>query len=381
MPIETPEVKSDCRHYIGYKPCGFAENCDGCPHYVGWGKRILVVKLGAAGDVIRTTPILNALRRVNDPCQITWITDPISVELLEETKSIDRLMAYSAENCMILQAQRFDLLLNFEKEPRALALAELVSADKKLGFGAALNGAAHAYNEESLYALRLGLSDDLKFHHNQKTYPEIVYEMIRMSYQGEEYEIALSDEGARFRDDFAHQHHFDPNVPVVGLNTGCGEVFQSKQWTAEGFAGLIRGLRETGGCRPMLLGGPREGPFNKALMETAGEGVVDSGCDNSIEQFMGLIDLCDLVVSADTMAMHIAIGLKKEVVAMFGPTCHQEVGLFGRGEKIVANRDCAPCYKKICDRAPSCMEELESATVLAAVQRRLEPLGSKGKAS
>ena len=374
MAFDALEVRPDCRHYIGYKPCGFRESCAGCPHYDPCGERILIIKLGAAGDVIRTTPILRPLRQRESPCHVTWLTDPISVVLLRETGPIDRLLAYSAETCMILQAEPFDLLINFEKEPRALALAKLVEAKRKVGFGPAPNGALFVFNPESLYALRLGLSDELKFRLNQKTYPEIVFEMIGLNYRGEEYEIGLSEKARRFGEDFARRHGLDGALPVVGLNTGCGEVFQTKQWTVEGFAGLIRALRQRADCRVMLLGGPREVEFNRSVAAEAGPGLIDSRCDNALEDFTGIVGLCDVVVSADTMALHIAIGLKKEVVALFGPTCHQEVGLFGRGEKILTDFDCSPCYRQTCPKDVSCMTALEASTVAEAVERRLEAL-------
>jgi len=351
-----------------------AETCDGCQHYDPWGKRILIIKLGASGDVIRTTPILKPLRDREGPCQVTWITDPISADLLKQTASIDRLLPYSDENCMILQSQEFDLLLNFEKEPRAIALAELVRAKKKLGFASTTGGALSVYNPESIYALRLGLSDELKFRVNQKTYPEIVFEMIGLDHHGEEYEIGLSETARQYGGNFVESAGFDRSRMVAGINTGCGHVFQTKQWTLEGFAGLIDALRERGDCQIVLLGGPREVEFNRQLMEMAGNGVIDAGCDSSIDEFMGLVDLCDLVVTADTMAMHIAIGLRKQVVAIFGPTCDEEVDLFGRGEIIDTDFECSPCYLKTCDKNPTCMMALESSAVAAAADRCLAKL-------
>jgi heptosyltransferase-2 len=142
----------------------------------------------------------------------------------------------------------------------------------------------------------------------------------------------------------------------------------------EGFVGLIGLLRQRNECQIVLLGGPREAEFNWRLTEMAGQGIIDAGCDSSIDEFMGLVDLCGLIVTADTMAMHIAIGLRKEVVAVFGPTCDEEVDLFGRGEIIDTDFECSPCYLKTCDKNPTCMMALDPLTVAEAVGRRLEKL-------
>ena len=70
--------------------------------------------------------------------------------------------------------------------------------------------------------------------------------------------------------------------------------------------------------------------------------------------------------------MHIAIALKKHVVAFFGPTCEQEIDLYGRGEKIVTDYSCSPCYLKKCNIDPTCMEAMKSSTVINAIIRQLE---------
>jgi len=375
--VSTPYVRPDCRHYNGYKPCGLGELCQDCAHYEPAGVRILIIKLGAAGDVIRTTPLLGALRRRFAPCRITWLTDPVGYELLKNTQNIDRLLAWSWENCMILQGQAFDLVYNFDKEARALALADLICAPQKIGFAPGPLGNAYIYNEESLESLRLGLCDELKFRQNQKSATRIVFDMAGIAYHDEEYEIGLSKQAEAYGEQLRRLHGLNDGRPVIGLNTGCGEVFQTKQWTTEGFAGLIEILLQRGDCHVMLLGGPREEEFNAALMQRFTSKITDSGCRNSIDQFMGIVNACDFVVSADTMAMHIAIGLRKEVVAFFGSTCHQEIDLFGRGEKVVTDFACSPCYRKTCDKEITCMMALESTTIAAAINRRLLAMTSR----
>ncbi len=60
-------LKLDCRYYKGEKPCKFNRLCKGCSHYEPMGKRILIIKLGATGDVLRTTPILKPLKEIYQP--------------------------------------------------------------------------------------------------------------------------------------------------------------------------------------------------------------------------------------------------------------------------------------------------------------------------
>ena len=70
--------RADCFHFRGDVPCAphkrAGVHCDGCPEFRARAGRILLVKLGAAGDVIRTTPLLRPLRREFPRHRLTWIT-------------------------------------------------------------------------------------------------------------------------------------------------------------------------------------------------------------------------------------------------------------------------------------------------------------------
>jgi heptosyltransferase-2 len=58
-------VHTDCRHFRGDVPCTPHKkdgvHCESCPFYDPVDKKILIIKLGAIGDVIRTTPLLHRL--------------------------------------------------------------------------------------------------------------------------------------------------------------------------------------------------------------------------------------------------------------------------------------------------------------------------------
>ena len=75
-------VALDCRYYIGDRPCIFVRECTGCPHYSPQGTRILIIKTGALGDVLRTTILLGGIKRAYPESHITWITAPAAVPLV-----------------------------------------------------------------------------------------------------------------------------------------------------------------------------------------------------------------------------------------------------------------------------------------------------------
>jgi heptosyltransferase-2 len=66
--------------------------------------------------------------------------------------------------------------------------------------------------------------------------------------------------------------------------------------------------------------------------------------------------------------MHLAIGLKKRVIALFGPTCAQEIELYGRGDKVVSSIPCVPCYRRNCEVSPNCMEAITAEEVMKRIK-------------
>jgi heptosyltransferase-2 len=103
--------------------------------------------------------------------------------------------------------------------------------------------------------------------------------------------------------------------------------------------------------------------------------VFDSGCDNEVRHFAALINCCSIVLSGDSLAMHVALATGRRSVVLFGPTSHTEIELFGLGEKVIPDLDCLVCYKRECDYVPNCMESISVDMVKQAVIRQLNAIG------
>jgi ADP-heptose:LPS heptosyltransferase len=332
------------------------------------GHRILIVKLAAIGDVLRTTPLLSGLKRAYPRSHITWVVDREAQPLLKNNLHIDRLLPFDFSSILPLEAETFDLVIGLEKEPRGAAIVSRVKAKEKRGFALGPEGNPFPLNRSSDYAFFLGLSDELKFHQNRKTYPELIFEIAGIDHQRDEYLFFLAPEDEGFAERFARKAGLKKIDRVIGLNTGAGSVFANKAWTEEGYLGLIKQLKKEPSTKVLLLGGPGEKERNRRILKKARGAVIDTGCDNTLGQFAAILNLCDLVVTGDSTAMHLAIGLKKKVIALFGPTCAQEIELYGRGEKVVSSKPCAPCYRRKCEVSPNCMEAVTAEEVMKKIK-------------
>jgi len=362
-------INFDCRHYKGEKPCRFKRECKNCLHYESMGARILIIKLAAAGDVLRTTPLLYALKKRYKKSWIVWLTDKFSIPLLEDNQYIDRLLAFGHDATIELLGQKFDLVICLDKEPRAVALANLIKADRKLGFSMMQFGTLGVFNPEATYALALGVSDPLKFYENKKTYQEIIFEATGFKYRREPYVLNLLPQVVSEAKVKLKKLGVRPGE-AIGVNTGAGKIFETKKWPEKYFVELIKLIWSKTGAKIILLGGPEEAELNKRIKKTfkSDAGVVDAGTDNPLNLFCAIVSLLRLVVTADTMALHLAIALKVPVVVLLGPTCSQEIDLYGRGEIIVGKALCAPCYRASCDD-PVCMESIKPKEVFEVVKR------------
>jgi ADP-heptose:LPS heptosyltransferase len=365
-------VETNCIHFKGEKPCVFRRTCDHCPHFKPFGPKILVIKCRAQGDVLRTTPLLTGLKREYPEAFITWLVDEETVDLLRGIPLIDRVVPLNAENLLALRAQRFDAVYSLDKDPGLTALAVLVDAPRKLGFGLNEHGNLTALTPAAAYSLRLGVDDDLKFRVNRKTYQEAIFETAEIEYRADDYVFALADAPRQK----AERFFLDRNVPKkrlnIGLNTGAGAKFTTKQWPEDHFLKLIPKLKRTLNANIFLLGGPRERALNQRLARRGKLKVFDTGTDNTLLEFAGFLAKMDVVVCSDTLAMHLALALKKKTVALFGPTCPAEIEMYGRGPKLFAGAECAPCYKQTCPR-PVCMKRLTPDMVLQAVREVAVP--------
>ncbi len=368
-------LRLDCRHYRGDRPCaaGIQGVCPPtCARYDAMGQRIVIIKLAALGDVIRTAALLPGLKDAWPQSHITWITRPAGTRALANHPLIDRLLPLDADTLSHIVHERFDLCLSLDKEPAPTGLALSMQATEKRGIGLSPHGTPYPLNAECAAYFELGLSDPLKFHGNQKSYPQLIYEAVGLPYRGQRYRLFPTERHRAAADAVWHRLGVRPNDVVIGLNTGAGRVFANKNWPPDKFLALGRRLWQRPGWRVALLGGPEERSVNRELAAACPE-LLDAGCEHDELTFAALVSRCQVLVTGDTLALHVGVALDVPCVVLFGPTCAQEIDLFGRGEKIITGLACAPCYRRQCDKSPNCMDDISVERVLAAVERWAQP--------
>ncbi len=241
------KIKLNCRHFPGDRPCRFHKEtgvvCDECSEYSPPVHRILILKLDALGDVLRTTSILPSLRARYGDCHITWLTAAEAVPLLENNPLVDVVLPEGSTAVAHLQVESFELVLNPDASPRSAALASLARCRELRGYCLDERGVVRPANIEAIEWLEMGGRDDLK-RANHRTYQDHLHTLCGVEPAGQEIILGLSDlSGARAKR-FARRHGIDDGAPVVGFNTGSSARWPLKRWTTSGYLDLAVRLHE-----------------------------------------------------------------------------------------------------------------------------------------
>ncbi len=300
-------------------------------------KKVLIVKMGysetldpqidntpSLGDVLRTTVILHNFKDYH----VTWLCDGRVGELLKGNSLIDRLLYYNLSTTLQLQRERFDVVINLEKVPGICALADSITAWSKYGFRFdSASGEAESY-EGSHEAFRVYTNLDNK-RLAMRHWQEVLFEMLGKKWGGEEYILGYKPSSAIKYD--------------VGLNWQVGKKWPNKFWPKERWDGLYQRLLTKG-----YSVGWQEGKTN-------------------LKEYMEWINSCRFLITHDSLGLHIAIALKKNIVVLYGPTASQEAHLYGLGRAVVPEGDfnCLPCLKSECSEKVCCMDTLSVEKVFS----------------
>lgn len=319
---------------------------------------ILIIKLGAIGDVIRTTSILPGLKSKHKNCKIDWITKKESFDVLKNNKLINKIFVISDSLKSKLSNEKYDLTINLDDDYDACELAAKVNSRKIIG--SYLKNNKKEYTKDSSLWFDMGLiskfgkqkADTLKAK-NKKTYQEIMYKILDLKYKKQVPILVLDEKSLDFGEKFAGKNKIKKTDLVIGINTGAGGRWEDKKLSEKETAELIDKMNsQIRNSKLLLFGGPEEMKRNEKIKRLIHTKVIDAGCNNSLMEFASLVNLCNVLVTSDSLALHIGIALKKKIAAFFYVTSAAEIELYRRGIKIIGKGKDYCSYKPKCDYQP-----------------------------
>jgi len=342
-----------------------------------------VIKTGALGDVVRTTSILPGLARRHPGVRVTWLTARGALPLVEGNRRLARAVGVEPGAPASLAAVEADLartewqrVLSFDDEEPLCRLAARLGgrgADGRLS-GAYLDGlGVRRYTRDVAPWFDMGLLSvhgkeeaDRRKLANRESHPALFARMLGIEMGEPELELPA---GARdFAAAFARRTELDARGPVIGLNTGSGGRWESKKLSEERTVGLAAALAAArdGRVTFLLCGGPEEAARNARIgagLEAAGLRWVDAGTRNGLLEFTALVARCALLITSDSLALHLAITQKVPLLAFFAPTPAHEIELYGRGEAVVSTAPDYASYRPDADTSTLTVERLAPAAL------------------
>ena len=396
--MKKEAVKYDCRDFEGHIPCKpnklYDMQCDDCSHYdasesaitflntkesllqeifkiCNFTKqdkveeilktqtqetRILFIKLGAIGDVIRTTPLLERYKKEYGNCHFSWLTHSPQVVPKDE---VDVIYKWDASSVSILANQEFDIAINLDKDKEACMLLSHIDAKEKFGF-LWKDGHINTATDKAEHKLITGFFDHIS-KKNTKNYLEEIFEICHFDFSGEEYMINLSQNLSdvwekKFKE-------LAGGKTIIGLNTGCGLRWKTRLWPPEYWVEFIKSL-EKQGYFCLLMGGPDEDEMNRFYQKETNATYLGTF---SLEEFIAITNNTDIIVTPVSMMMHIALALKKQLMLFHNIFNVHEFELYGRGIIIEPTSGCDCYFGNSCKREKSCMYDISVQDVLSNI--------------
>jgi glycosyl transferase family 9 (putative heptosyltransferase) len=257
--------------------------------------KILILKLNATGDVVRTTPLLHCLKG-----EITWITARNNIALLDGLSANLRSLCWEDRDSV--RSEDYDLVINLEDEVELAAFVKGIRY--KQVFGAYLNGTnGLSYTEDSRRWFDMSLisaygkqrADALKLQ-NRRTYQELIFEGLGLRFGGEKYVLP--------------EPQFTDLYGDVAIAPVAGAVWPMKNWA---FYAELKGELEARGLTVNIL------PKRSTLLEHLND-VRNHRC----------------LVGGDSLPMHFALGTNTRCVSLFTCTSPWEIYDYGLQTKIVS---------------------------------------------
>ncbi len=350
-------------------------------------RRVLIIRLSAIGDVVRTLPAVNAWHEACPETRFTWLVEPAAASLLEGHPALDRVLVFKrgllrrplgspaafgrglwslADLVRQLRRARFDLVVDFHGILKSAVFARLTGSRNRVGFGpGTAREGAHFFYTSRFQPSRPDLNR-----------VDRALELAAFFGVPKAGEAACRLPVSRQSTQRAHEllaglAELPGSGPLIAIHPGSSPATAYKRWHLDGYVGLIEALVERLGARVILTWGPGERETAERLAGRARVPLLVAGRTRSLPELTAIFKLCDLYVGGDTGPMHLAAATGTPVVAIFGPT-HPEVNApRGAAFRIVRHPlPCSPCRRRSC---PSrlCLAAIGWPVVMAAVEELL----------
>lgn len=338
-------------------------------------QRILIILLGAIGDVTRALPLLTRLRQAHPTAYIAWAVEPAAAALLEAHPALNEVILYRRTHSLFtffpflhtIRHKRFDLVLDLQRHAKSGVVSWWSRAPVRLGFHRTNtkegNWLFNTHTIDPIPDFSLKLAQYLKFAETLHL-PEskVRFDLRLHSEEEQKVEVLLNGVLRPFAAFF------------------LGSRWPSRFWFPQATATVAQTLIDDYGMGVVLLGGPDEIGFAREIETQVKTGTTNLTGQTSLRDLIGIFQRALFALGPDSGPMHIAAATGIPVISLWGATSPVRSAPWGSEGLILQGRTaCSPCYVRQCPIERRCMQKITPEQVLAAIRPVLEQNGTLKK--
>lgn len=324
---------------------------------------ILIVRLGALGDVVHAMPVVAALRTAWPGARVGWLVHASYADLVRRVQGVTSVHvvrgAFDVHAVREVRATGYDICLDLQGLMKSAAYARASGARRVIGFSRDLareplatlvygetggRPDGHVIQKNLSLLRRLGLTPSGPPVIQLDVPPSDVLSSSRTLLGGE-------------------------TLPFALLNPGAG--WPNKRWPVEHFGALANKVRGAHGLRSLVLWGPDEASLAAAVVR-ASCGAAVMAPQSGVLDILALARAAAVVVAGDTGPLHLAAAVGARLVGLYGPTPPERNGPWAPDDRCVSRHaECRCVFKRVCTAETWCLGQVTVDDVAEAVALRL----------
>jgi heptosyltransferase-1 len=333
--------------------------------------KVLIVRLGALGDLIHALPAAAALRRAFPGARIDWLVDERHRELLDLVPIIDRRLAIRrgsaaslVETIREFRRTRYDVALDFQGLLKSAVLARLSGAARVIGFPAPL---LRERTASIFYTEIAGVDAAHVITKNMSLLKAVGIQLSAIEFPMEIRKPEIA-EAARNRLGIGDREPFAIINPAA--------AWPNKRWAPVYFAEVAVLLKKRHGLGSIVLWGPGEERLAQDVVD-ASQGAAAVAPPTTLAELVSLAKAAVVMVSGDTGPLHVAGAVGTPVIGIYGPTNPERNGPWASRDLTVSRFDQCQChYQRQCHAESWCLLEISPREVMDLVDERLDGLST-----
>ncbi|MDD3375481.1 MAG: glycosyltransferase family 9 protein [Candidatus Omnitrophica bacterium] len=347
-------------------------------------KNILVVRTDRIGDVVLTTPAIQALREAFPNARISILVTSQTRAIVDSNPYLDEVIVYDSKGkdrgffrfwslVFKLMKKHFDLAINYHIKNRTNALLFHACIPCRAGFeniklGFLLNhtipdSRIQGIKHESEYCLDILKSLGINI---EKKYP---------------LHVSIQKESEEWVEKLFLENNILLKDKVVAVHPGASCI--SRRWSPKRFSQVIDQIAAKHKTKIILIGSDDNQRIAREVIIGTSTPVVDLTGKTSLSQLISLLKRCCLLISNDSGPGHLAAGVGTPVVSIFS---RNQPGLSATrwrslGEKdIFFHKDvgCIQCVAHDCQKGFQCLNAVQVHEVVGAADQILNECINSG---